>query len=244
MKTDHLIQALVADVRRVRRLPKASERCARWLGLSLAFVAIGAVFAGVRLDLAEKSRDASFLVENGTLLLVFALAARSAFELSVPDDERPFATFSLPLLALLMWFGLVLIRGRDDVDTEALELATRTGIACVWRILSLGVPPVFACWMMLRRAAPLPQRWVGCFLSLSAFSLAAAGTRALCARDGPLHVLLWHGLPVLLLGLAGASLGRAAFGVWKDQGPERRQKYRLQSKVRCDPRRWGDRSSR
>ncbi|HEU4577424.1 MAG TPA: NrsF family protein [Polyangiaceae bacterium] len=205
------LQSLVADVRPVRRLLEPSERCARWLGFSLAFLIVGAWLGGVRLDLAEKSRDASFLLENGALLMVFALAARSAFGLSVPNDERPLGTFSLPLVALLLWLGLVLVRGWRQVDTGAFELATKTGEACVWRIVILGMPPVFACWVMLRRAAPLLRRWVGLFLSLSAFSLAAAGTRALCTIDGPLHVLLWHGPPVLLLALAGGGLGRVVF---------------------------------
>jgi hypothetical protein len=211
MKTEQLIRALVADVRPVRRLPKASERCARWLGLALALVAVGAKLGGLRPDLAAKASDVVFLVENAALLLAFVLAARSVFELSVPDDDRPVATFALPVLALLLWLVLVLVRGWTGVDGGDLELAARTGVACVWRILGLGLPPAFACWAMLRRAAPLPQVWVGLFLSFSAFSLAAVGTQTLCAIDAPLHVLWWHCLPVLLLGLAGGCLARAAF---------------------------------
>jgi hypothetical protein len=211
MKTDQLIQALVADLGPVRRLPKASGRCARWLGFALAFVTLCAALWGVRPDLAEKSRDAVFLLENASLLVAFVVAARSAFELSVPDNARRLTTFSLPLLAFLFWLGLVLVRGRSGVDAGVLDLAARTGRACVWRIGGLGMLPALACRSMLRKAAPLARAWVGLFLSLSAFSLAALGTQALCAIDAPLHVLQWHCLPVLLLGLAGGGLGRVAF---------------------------------
>jgi len=211
MKTEQLILALAADVRPVRRLPKASERCARWLVLALALIAVEAMLGGLRPDLAEKGRDAGFLLENVSLFLVCVLAARSAFGLSVPDAERPATTFSLPLLGFSLWLGLVLVRGRTGVEAGEAELAASGGMACVWRILALGMLPALACWVMLRRAAPLAQSWLGLFLSLSAFSLATLGTQTLCANDGPGHVLAWHCLPVLLLGLAGGCLGRAAF---------------------------------
>jgi hypothetical protein len=219
MKTEQLIAALVADVRPVRRLPKASERCARWLGLALALVAVGATFGGLRPDLAAKARDAAFLLENVALLSIFLLAARSAFELSVPDERRSLATFSLPLLALLLWLGLVLVRGQRAMGTAEFELAASTGRACVWRISGLGLLPAFASWAMLRRAAPLAGGWAGLFLFLSAFSLAALGTQTLCASDGSLHVFWWHCLPVLVLGLVGSGLGRAGFLSGSGRGP-------------------------
>jgi hypothetical protein len=45
-------------------------------------------------------------------------------------------------------------------------------------------------------------------MSLSAFSLAALGTQMSCAVDTPLHLLCWHAVPMLLLGLAGGCLRR------------------------------------
>ena len=219
MKTEQLIQALVADARPVQRLAKASTRCARWLSLALALVVVGATRGGLRPDLAEKARNAVFLLENAALLSVFFLAARSAFELSVPQEQRPLATFSLPLLAFLLWLALVLVRSQSGVGVGEFELAARTGRACVWRILGLGLLPALACWAMLRRAAPLAPGWAGLFLSLSAFSLAALGTQTLCASDGPLHVFWWHCLPVLVLGLVGSCLGRAGFLSGSGRGP-------------------------
>ncbi|MEY2930479.1 MAG: hypothetical protein RL033_1228 [Pseudomonadota bacterium] len=210
MKTEALIQALVADVRPVRRLPRARQRCVNWLGLGAVLVVASASALGLRPDLAAKAQDVVFLGENAALLLVCLLAARGAFQLSVPEEARSASTYAQPLLALGLAAGLVVLRGHS-ATVGTLEPELSHGLSCIQRSAGLGALPVLAGWAMLRRAAPLQQRWVGLFLFLSAFSLATIGTQVLCNADGALHLLLWHYLPLLLAGLAGAALGEVAF---------------------------------
>jgi len=165
---------------------------------------------GVRPDLAAKTRDLAFLLENAALLCVFLLAAKSAFQLSVPDDIRSLWTYAQPVLGLSLALGLVLLRGHSG-SLDAPGVPLHHGRACLWRSAGLGALPVLVGWALLRRAAPQERRWVGLLLALSAFSLSTLGTQALCGNDAAPHLLRWHYLPLLLAGLAGAALGEVAF---------------------------------
>src|SRR5262245_15611075 len=107
-------------------------------------VAAGATLWGVRPDIAEKAGDVFFLMENAALLLLALLAARSAFELSVPGGERTAAIVWGPLLGFLLWPALLLARDRLRVDATELALAARSGLPCVWRSSVLGALPVVA----------------------------------------------------------------------------------------------------
>jgi hypothetical protein len=209
MQTDQLVRALVASARPVRRLPDTARRCALWMGAALSLVAASVALLGVRSDLGERAHEAPFLLENAALVAVFVLGARSAFRLSVPALDRPRATLMAPLVPCAGWLVLVLLRGATGA---ALFASSATlGFPCVERVLALGVLPLAVAWVMLRAAAPLEYRWTGFCAALSAFALGALGMQMLCATDLPMHVLGWHCLPVLLLALVGAGLGRVAF---------------------------------
>jgi hypothetical protein len=108
---------------------------------------------------------------------------------------------------LLVWLLLLVLLDQRGLDGS--EAALAGGLPCVLRIAVLGALPACACLAMVRRAAPLERRWCGVLACLSAFSLAALGTQLLCARDGLLHVMLWHALPLAALGLAGGWLGES-----------------------------------
>jgi len=212
MRTEDLIKSLIADASPVRRLPDQNGRRLRWAALASVCVAAGALCWGARPDLAGKAHDASFLLEAGCLLFLFACAARSAFELSVPGEERPFSSLWVPPLAFLPWLTLILYRFFRGWETSAYGLDARPGYLCVWRVLILGGLPALTGFLLLRKAAPLKTRLAGSYLCLSAFAIAALGARTLCVIDRPGHLLFWHALPLLLLALTGSALGPRVLG--------------------------------
>jgi len=61
---------------------------------------------------------------------------------------------------------------------------------------------------MLRKAAPLNLEKTGMLSVLSVGALGAFGTQFICTIDSPLHFLLWHFIPVLIIGLLGVFLGK------------------------------------
>lgn len=215
MTNEALIRELVADAQPVRRLAPPGLRCVGWLALTLLLLVASTLALGARGDLAQRSRELSFLLDGMCLLLLGTFAARSAFQLSVPA-RRSAVTFGLPLAAAALWLVLLASGGLGAGAVEA-----GPGVPCVLRITGLGVLPLLVGWRMQRRAALLEAGWAGLFLALAAFSFAALASRALCARDGASHLLFWHCLPVLVLtGVAavaarwGLAKRRALFPRW------------------------------
>lgn len=212
MTNDELVRALAADLRPVRRLARPESRGWRWAALALGCVAAGAMALGTRPDLGERLREGWFLLENGALLLVFLGAARSAFQLSVPGAARGRVARLVPALGLASWALLLAVR-----HLASGEAGPDWGLGCVWRVIGLAAIPALAAWLMLRRAAPLRTGCTGWYTLLAAGAVAIVGTRALCANDAPLHMLVWHLLPVLLI----AALGLVGGGLWRGR-PVRR----------------------
>ena len=196
MKTEELVQALVSDLRPVRRLRGPETRALLWAALAVGVVALGSWLLGPRADLLEKH-----LAETGVLLALFVQGARSAFRLGVPGLERS----ALPIVGLAAWLALVAARLAGEPRPLALD-----GLGCVATILVLALVPAAAALRMLRRSAPLAPGWAAAYALLSAAALATVGVQALCANDGAAHVLAFHVLPVAAVALLGAAAGRRA----------------------------------
>ena len=200
MRTEQIVRSLAADLKPVRRLPKVEWRTVAWAVFAAACVAIASYALGPRTDLMAKLRDPAFLVEGALLLLVSLFAARSAFASSIPGAERSTDGRILPVMGLLVW--VCVVAGGAAVSNFA------PAWICIARMSALVFVPALAALWMLRRAAPLAPRWTGGLALLSAGSLALLGTRMLCPKDDPRHVLLWHFGPLLLTAAMGIRLGR------------------------------------
>jgi hypothetical protein len=204
VNSDELIRSLATDLRRVRRLRDVEGRTLLWAAFALACVSIGTAVIGHRSDLSDRLRDPTYLVENGSLLLMFVVSARSAFQLSIPGMERGRVTRTLPVVGLLLWVSLIAVR----LVPGASPPASQPGVMCVERMTGLALAPAVALLAMLRRAAPLRRGWAGVCALLAAGSLAMLGTQMLCMRDEPRHVFVWHVGPVVAAALVGAGLGK------------------------------------
>lgn len=204
MKSEAVIQALVTDLKPVRRLPSGGARTLRWATFSLLAVALGSWALGTRADLWIELGEPSFLRESVSLLILFVLAGRSAFQLSIPGAADQRYARALPLLGLVAWLVLILARYSAGAHVPA----DMSGSRCFWRMSWLSLLPALTLFFMLRKAAPLDREWTGLMALLSAASLAMLGTQFVCAKDDLAHLLLWHFTPVLLVALAGISFGQ------------------------------------
>jgi hypothetical protein len=204
MKTEELIRTLATDLQPVRRLGSVERRTAIWAAFALSCAAAGAYLLGTRPDLPARLREPAYLAEAVLLLSVCALSARTALALAVPGAERSAAPGMLSVSGLLLWASLA---GCDGL-TGAGSAAWANGFPCIWRLVALAVLPAATLLLMLRKAAPLAPRWTGALAVLSAGSVAALGTRLICARDDVPHVLLWHCAPLIVASLGGIVLGK------------------------------------
>jgi hypothetical protein len=217
MRTDDVIHSLVAELRPVRRLRGVGWRGIAWGAFALAGVCLGAIALGAGPNLPRKLAHPSFVAENAALLILFAVSAWSAFQLSVPGvDRRPLAR-ALPAIGLVAWFLLLVVR---LAGAEAAPL-DQAGWNCIRRLVWLAAAPAAVAFLMLRRAAPLRPGWAGLHAMLSAGALGVAGMQALCKHDDPAHILSWHLVPVLIVALLGLAIGRLLLATPRGGPPTR-----------------------
>lgn len=205
MKRGDIIDSLVAELAPVRRLRGADVRATLWI--SFACVCVGLVCCGVgaRPDLSDKLRDAEYLAQAAALLAMLGFAARQAFRSSIPGIAVSLVQQTAPAIASAAWVAFVL---RGSPSASELSSSWAAGLPCVVRIVGLALVPAITIFAMLRRAAPISCRRTGLLAATSAAALGAVGTQLICAKDGSLHVLLWHAGPIGLAAGLGLAAGR------------------------------------
>ncbi|HXX03096.1 MAG TPA: NrsF family protein [Xanthobacteraceae bacterium] len=201
---DHLISALAADLRPVRRLAPPMLRALSWLAIVAVIAAALAVFA----DLAAMwhriaaTPDMTLAVLGSIATAVTAVLA--AFELSLPDRSRAWALLPLPALALWLFAsGLGCLRSYVLPDTHvAAPSETRD---CLVFIVGLSVPLSAALIVMLRRAYTLTPALTATMAGLAAAAAAATLLNFFHPYDAAATDLAVHALAVSLV-VAGSWL--------------------------------------
>lgn len=212
MTNDELIGSLVAQMKPVRRLPSVERRTLLWASIGLLCVCLGTFLFDTRAIIVDELRESSVVLKSGLLLLVSALAARSAFNLSVPSLGNRWLERWLPLFGMFAWFVILAVQHAAGASCVAVEDGhSLFRLGCVSRTAMLALVPSVSMLVMLRRGAPLEQRWTALLGLVSSMALALAGTEILCAKAAWSHVLVWHVGPVFAAGLAGIVLGNRLF---------------------------------
>lgn len=207
MRTDELIQQLSTDLPPVRPLARLPVRLAGWAVISATSFAVVLVLMGVRRELGDVLDRADFAFEAALLLLTAISAAVGALTMSVPGDARSVLVKWLPVgaaLACVLWaLGELAFASATGAPTGRVTFAWH----CVYKTASIAVVPSVALFALLRRAAPLDGAWSGLLALLATAAVGVLGANTICPTDRPMHMLLWHVLPLVLFGGVGAGLG-------------------------------------
>lgn len=203
--TDQLIDRLAADVAPVRRLIDPRRRAARWAAFALAIAAVGVVYYGLRRDLGAALSAGPILLRLPLLAATMWLAAVAALRVSVPGAGAR---------AWTRWWPLLLLGALLAITAAELLLAgdTRTpmrGWACVRKMTFVGLVPAVGALVLVYRAAPLEPIWAAVLALVAAGAAGALTSELACPLGSPMHVLLWHVLPIAVY----AGLGAAAIAV-------------------------------
>jgi hypothetical protein len=205
--TDQLIDRLVAGASPVRRLVDPRRRAALWSAIALVCVGLGVAWFGVRRDIAGAMTFLPFLIRVGLLAATMWLSVVAALRLSIPGEGQR---------AWTRWWPLVLLGALVSVVAAELVVVSLVGEmgsplrawTCVRKLTFVGVVPALGAMVLIRRAAPLDPVWAALLGLVAAGAAGALTSELACPIRVPMHVMLWHVLPIAVY----ATLGTAA--VW------------------------------
>lgn len=204
-KTEELINSLSKDLRPVRPIESLWKRIFRWICVALASLLVSIALLGTRENLGIAVRDGMWWLHTILMALLAISSAISAFVFSVPGKDRSKVIRWAPLFSLLAW-ALAVFGGAFQSSQGA-----GVGLMCLKDIMVIGAIPGMALFVMIMQGVVFkrPLAGVYCFLAIAA--LGSLGTQFICMSDSPLHLLVWHFLPVFLLGLIGSFVGKFLF---------------------------------
>ena len=188
--TQILIDALVLDLRPVRRLWRPIWRLVVWLALVVPATAALVATAGLRPDLASRLSDSLFLTQQavaGSMAITAAWSALAAGIPGAPCWKRWLPTAILP--AWLVSISYDLLFGQSD-ETK-LDLLSEPSAYDILEGALAGVIPTVTMLFMIRRGSRmsnLPLLW--CALANS--TLVVVAVRLCHPVDAAVIVLAWQ----------------------------------------------------
>jgi hypothetical protein len=206
LSTDRLVERLVAEMKPVRRLLDPAQRAAVWTAVALVCVLLGVLYFGLRRDFATAWHNVGFLLRAGLLLATMWLAVVTAFRLSVPARGEGAWTRWWPIVAL---GALMSIAAAELVAGAMFGQAGSPlrGWTCVRKVAFVGAVPAAMVLILIHRAAALEPRWTALLGVLAAGAAGALTSELACPIGAPMHIFLWHVMPVALSAGVGAMAG-------------------------------------
>ena len=206
MRTEELIDRLVADAEPVTPLLSPVRRAALWSVAAVACVGLGVLHFGIRGDDMSGWYRAGVTLRLVLLAATMWLAVVTAFRLSVPGYD---------LRAWSRWWPLTLLGILVALVTAELLIAAATGDMgsplrawkCVRKMAFVGALPAVLAIVLIQRARAIEPRWAVLLGVLAAGAAGALTSEIACPIHAPIHVLLWHILPVAASALLGVTLG-------------------------------------
>jgi len=202
MSRPDFIDALVADLGPVRPgMPwirvTLSWFLVSWALVGAAILASGPLREGVLTELTGSPR---FALE---LTLGFAAgltAIWAGLEIGVPGASAARRFWTLPLLLFGAW---TLAVGSGLIDPRTPTTPAGGRVHCFAQTLLISMPPYTAALHFLRDRIAYAHTRAGLLVGTAAAVLPALWMHVACQAE-PLHVLLFHLSPILIVGLLGA----------------------------------------
>lgn len=212
METTTLIVQLAEDAKPVRRLPGPWQLFGLWSAATLLSAAVMLTTMGLRPDVVVQMTRPLFWLEIIALLALISSTAVAALWRAFPDQRQQGWINVLPLGPLLLYGGTVVYRLLVPEATDA-PLGDHHGLECSLCITIAALVPAGVLLYLVRKGATTQPRRSGFLALLAAASLGHLLLKFAEANDHVPHFLLWHLLPIVVLGLLGGGLGKKLL-VW------------------------------
>ena len=206
MKTDQLVEALVADGTAGARPIGRSLGLALAAGIALSLV-VFFLTLGIRPDIRPALETWRFDLKIVTALFGLALAFGVVRDCARPDMPRHPLLRLLPLLALIVAAVVVELALVPEASWRQ-RLVGSNALICLPMVPILSLAPLAAVLWMLRRAAPASPALAGAAAGLVAALSGATLYAFHCFDDSPLFVATWYTLATVVMTAVGAAVGR------------------------------------
>ena len=202
---DLLIAQLADDAPMIEPAPHPYLLSLKWIGAATLYLAISLAVSGVRPDWRQAFGHPWFVAEVVTLLMLFIATSLSAALLSFPDLHQKRAMVFFPLW--LFGLFLVVLSFAWSADNPPAALPEHS-FQCTLCIFFVALLPTGWTFYAMRKFASTHYQWAGSIAILSAFSVGALWLRLQEVNDSIVHVIEWHYVPMLAIGVVGLWLGK------------------------------------
>lgn len=202
---EQLVAELAADLSTATPAPNPYRLTLELGGAAAVYLAVSLAISGVRPDWIQAIGRPWFVAEIVMLLAIIAAGSLSATLLSFPDFYQKRGLVLVPLWLFVLFLAVMLMAWHADNPPAALP---EHNIECTICIALLGIVPTGWTFYIMRQFACTHCQWAGGIATLSAFSIGALWLRLEEANDSIAHVVEWHYLPMLAIGVLGLWIGK------------------------------------
>ncbi len=203
---DELIDKLVQDGTTVKPAHHPVLLSLEWIAAAVFYLAVALMLSGFRPDLMVKLHEPWFAAEIAALAGIFVVTSLSAALLSFPDLHQMRRVALAPALMFALFALVMLFAWRADSPPSQPPVHS---IECTLSITLLAILPAVWIFFVMRKFASTHQYWAGGIAILAAFSVGALWLRLYEPTDSIMHVIEWHYLPMILIGMIGMWLGKS-----------------------------------
>lgn len=202
MKSKELIHSLTANLKPVKILKYGFKEYSVVLIAGLFSVLTGVAITGIRADLQNVALTSSFITQSIALLLLAILSTISAMQMSIPSLKKSVSQ-KIVISTLLFWTVTIIYLLLNSNSPFA-----GWGFSCASEIVINSIIPSATIFFITRKSAILDRSSVGWLTLTAGAAYGALATQLSCGMSDPFHLLIWHALPVFVVGFIGISIGK------------------------------------
>lgn len=207
MKTDELINALVADTASVK--PPISRTV--WAGVAAGLLLASAVFFAafnVRADFTYAITHHPRYIFKFVFILALAVPALLLVRrLARPDGKAGKLVWALGIGPLLLLVAVLIEMAAVPAAHWGVSALGNMPGACMKYIPLLSLPPLVAALYVLRQGAPSNPLAAGAAAGLLSAGIAATLYASFCADDSPMFLAIWYVGAIAIVVAFGALIG-------------------------------------
>ncbi|MCB0364533.1 MAG: DUF1109 family protein [Bdellovibrionaceae bacterium] len=207
ISTNDLINQLSLDLTEVTPPKPIWWTVGQWLILCLFVAIVANTLMGYDPQVWQALMSPLFLLKQLVLLAASAISVYGAISISLPGQEKSWPRAWAVGLSVFWLVFLLFFLGRDIAERGTDSLFFHWGMFCVKWILITALPLGVFLILRVRAGYPLHRGWAG-FLTLTAAGTFSGFALQFHCFGDPFHSLLWHLVPVYLIGGSGILVGQ------------------------------------